>query len=413
MAPRKKEAPHGEREVPLPEGKNSLMVPDKTPAHAELIKKRRLGQTKLEVKAHQVGTSNATNPGNLGMFDYAHLRCPLPNDLKSSEIFAPQPKSPHPESYFLMRRSVDGYISATGMFKASFPWAKVAEEKAEREYVQKIPATSQDEVAGNVWIPEALALELAEEYGIVPWVVALLDPEPVTAVADDKKSISPPPKFNFNMSELIAFPQPSATPSGRGRGRPRAGSPAKGGATPGGKAAGSPRKARAKKEPKESSASNAATARAASESLQSALESAASAADGESVDGERVKVIVDNEVEINGDTETTHTTVKIDMPAGSSELPMPEDTEAMIATAKEMVEEARKIEGESSNKTAKAKRKAEVLDDEDEEIAEDETQPAKRQKLLEQKLKKERVRTRALLGIAATLAVGAIIPYII
>ena len=250
------------------------------------------------------------------------------------------------------------------------------------------------------------ALELAEEYGIVPWVVALLDPEPVTAVADDKKSISPPPKFNFNMSELIAFPQPSATPSGRGRGRPRAGSPAKGGATPGGKAAGSPRKARAKKEPKESSASNAATARAASESLQSALESAASAADGESVDGERVKVIVDNEVEINGDTETTHTTVKIDMPAGSSELPMPEDTEAMIATAKEMVEEARKIEGESSNKTAKAKRKAEVLDDEDEEIAEDETQPAKRQKLLEQKLKKERVRTRALLGIAATLAVG-------
>ena len=54
------------------------------------------------MKPGQVGTSNATKPENLGMFDYAHLRCPLPENLKSSEIFAPQLKQPHPEAYFLM-----------------------------------------------------------------------------------------------------------------------------------------------------------------------------------------------------------------------------------------------------------------------------------------------------------------------
>lgn len=40
------------------------------------------------------------------------------------------------------------------MFKASFPWAKHAEEKAEREYLKTLPSTSEDEIAGNVWITE-------------------------------------------------------------------------------------------------------------------------------------------------------------------------------------------------------------------------------------------------------------------
>jgi hypothetical protein len=42
------------------------------------------------------------------------------------------------------------------MFKIAFPWAKHAEEKAEREYLKIKESTSQDEVAGNVWISPAL-----------------------------------------------------------------------------------------------------------------------------------------------------------------------------------------------------------------------------------------------------------------
>lgn len=63
-----------------------------------------MGQTKLEVKPGQVGINNATKPENLGLFDYAHLRAPLPKDLKGSEIFAPHAHQPSPEAYFLMVR---------------------------------------------------------------------------------------------------------------------------------------------------------------------------------------------------------------------------------------------------------------------------------------------------------------------
>ena len=57
-------------------------------------------------------------------------------------------------AYCVQRRSLDGYVSATGMFRASFPWAKAAEEHDERLYLKSVPSTSHDEVAGNVWIPE-------------------------------------------------------------------------------------------------------------------------------------------------------------------------------------------------------------------------------------------------------------------
>ena len=70
----------------------------------ELLARRRLGQTNLSVKPAQIGTSNATKPENLGVFEYAHLRAPLPKDLEGSEIFPSHSPQQQPESYFLMVR---------------------------------------------------------------------------------------------------------------------------------------------------------------------------------------------------------------------------------------------------------------------------------------------------------------------
>lgn len=68
----------------------------------EVVSKRRLGQTELNVDPGQVGTSNATKIENLGKFDYAHLRVPLPKDLKGSGVFGGSRNSTPPDAYFLM-----------------------------------------------------------------------------------------------------------------------------------------------------------------------------------------------------------------------------------------------------------------------------------------------------------------------
>jgi hypothetical protein len=42
------------------------------------------------------------------------------------------------------------------MFKIAFPWAKLEEEKAEREYLKTREGTSEDEIAGNIWVSPLL-----------------------------------------------------------------------------------------------------------------------------------------------------------------------------------------------------------------------------------------------------------------
>lgn len=64
----------------------------------DLVARRRLGQTDLKVRAAQLGTSNATKSKNLGMFDYAHLKAPLPRDMLNPELFG----NTTPDFYFLM-----------------------------------------------------------------------------------------------------------------------------------------------------------------------------------------------------------------------------------------------------------------------------------------------------------------------
>lgn len=398
----------------LPERVNPLMTEDIAP-YETLVARRRLGQTDLAVKATQVGTSNSTKPKNLGHFDYAHLRAPLPKGIMSG-IFKPSPAS-----YFLMRRSHDGYISATGMFKATFPYAEAAEEDEERKYVKSLETTSVDETAGNVWIPPQSALKLAEEYQILPWIKALLDNTPIEVNLPKDgppKPINPPPAF-FNMpQEPLAAPTPS-------RGRPRrSASPSK---------IASPKKTtgttRPRKTKKEGSiepstkliSKNLQNASKATSDEEKTIEVQAIAEAFEETKDEPVepvvRVKVDTDVEAKGETEITHTHVEIEMPAGSAELPLPEDTEAMIAKAKDMVDAAVKAQAEkgqavvSGELPKRTKRKAKEVDEDGEEEGAIAPAPAAKKAKVETELRKERVKTRALIGISATLVVGAAVQF--
>jgi len=144
----------------------------------------------------------------MGTFDYAHLRVPLPKDLTGSGIFSLNRSAAFPESYFLMRRSSDGYISATGMFKAAFPWASLHEEEAERKYQKTFPSAGGDEVAGSVWIAPEESLALSEEYGMRHWIEALLDPAPIEKGNKDKVNthIQQPPQIRSRQR----YPRPPA-----------------------------------------------------------------------------------------------------------------------------------------------------------------------------------------------------------
>ncbi|KAK3721054.1 hypothetical protein LTR37_003344 [Vermiconidia calcicola] len=373
----------------LPEGRNPMLEEDAAPPYELLVERRCLGQTELKVKPGQVGTTNATKPDNLGTLDYAHLRVPLPKDLTSSGIFTKPRNSKWPEAYFLMRRSTDGFISATGMFKAAFPWAKVEEEQAEKDYIKGLDTTSSEEVAGNVWIHPDQALDLADEYGIRMWIAALLDPEPIThGTSDPNKYIESPPAYR--KTEMLngagTDKQPGKKVDGRRSTRaqksesPTKKMPARKIATPR-----KPRKGRGKSVEPES-------------------------VNGDAQLQETVKVEVETEAHptASGDEEIEHTKVNIEMPMGHPDLDIPDDAEGMLAKAREMVAEAEKIGGPS---TLKGKRKAvEMIDSDDEEAIG--SAPTKRARKAELELRKERLRRKTLTGIATTLAFGALLPVV-
>ena len=136
------------------------------------------------------------------------------------------------------------------------------------------------------------------------------------------------------------------------------------------------------------------------------MNDAASAVDAESVADDTAKVNVESRIETRGDTTTETTNVKFEMPKGTSELPLPESPEQMIEQAKEIVEEARRLDGEAGS--SRSKRKAEQLDEELDNDESNESQPPKRARLLEQQIRREKVRNRALVGVAATLFIGSV-----
>ncbi|KAH7395068.1 hypothetical protein DE146DRAFT_68763 [Phaeosphaeria sp. MPI-PUGE-AT-0046c] len=418
----------------LPAGKNPLLEPIESTAKDILVERRRLGQTNLTVKPGIAGVANATKSDNMGTFDYAHLRVPLPKDLAGSGIFTLNRTSTYPESYFLMRRSSDGYISATGMFKAAFPWASLSEEEAERKFQKTFPSAGGDEVAGSVWIAPEEALSLADEYSMRHWIEALLDPAPIEKGSKDKVNthIQQPPIFDIDNATPAPLPSHSNLRTSTRARSTRSVSPGKM-ATPSRKIA-TPRKPRtargaAKAESSkaeellESSASKAASA------LQSVIANGVDVDDSvasESVSGEVkeveaqedvvkegvVHIEVHETVEKNGNTETKSTNVSIDVPHNHAELPEPEDPTKMIEEARRMVEEAQKLEaGSSSDIIKSSKRKVEEVVEEEELAAGRPSKSARTAYTTEQKLAKEKVTRRALFGVFAMAAVGTAFQY--
>ena len=120
-----------------------------------------------------------------------------------------------------------------------------------------------------------------------------------------------------------------------------------------------------------------------------------------------VHIEVQQTVETNGDTEKTSTNVTVDVPHDHPALPEPEDPAALIAEAKRMVAEAQKLDAESSARPVKSAKRGieDVLDAED--IAEERLNKlAKVAYTTEQKMTKEKVTRRALVGVGIMAAIG-------
>lgn len=122
-----------------------------------------------------------------------------------------------------------------------------------------------------------------------------------------------------------------------------------------------------------------------------------------------VEVEVTETTEVTEDGQTAHAEVSLDLPL-LSEVPSTADTEAMIAEAKGMVEEAIKAQdqadGNPAELTVKVTKKRKPEEDDDEETSVESAQRAKKAKVLENKLKQERVRNRSIFGVSVAFALA-------
>lgn len=279
-----------------------------------------------------------------------------------------------------------------------------------------VEATTQNEANNHP------AVVLAAEYGFAPWIEALIDPTPVI---NERSRIASPARSTPTADDKIAGTPERASL----RRSTRSASPSKR----------TPRKTTRKSlAPKvESALKNEVTGETTEVKRKGGR--AASEEVGEDVltkkkpifkmpkvpaavpeESGNVKVAVESTTETNGITETTQTKVKVEVP---KEFKMPETTEEMIAKAKEMVEAARELDAGAGVVSAKAKgrkrkvEEVEEVEDRDGGIegaepvegdAQVEAQPNKKVKL-ESEIRKEKIRTRALIGLSATLAIGYVL----
>lgn len=270
------------------------------------------------------------------------------------------------------------------------------------------------------------------------WVRALLDPtDIVQSPSSAKKQITPPPKFELPLDE----PTPS---SQRGRSR-RSASPSK--------KSTSPRKSRTGRAAKDVLATPSTTAanNSLQENLELSLESEASPPVLPTVEETEVKAggspekkskgrktkkttaeteeetaekkeekkteknkkkdlkEKETQVEVTAaadaadNAQSTQATISLDMPL--SEAPSATETQEMIAKAKEMVEDAIKTQ-QTEGTAPQTSKKRKPVEEDDEETAAEAAQRTKKARVLEDKLKREQVRNRALFGVSAAFALA-------
>ncbi|KAK6515643.1 hypothetical protein TWF506_007966 [Arthrobotrys conoides] len=429
----------------LPLRFNPLLT-ENDPSKDDLIELRRLGQTKLSTNTKPSAVAGSSTVPQQVLFSYVHLRAPLPQDI-NPEIFGGTATGTKPEAYFLMRRSKDGYVSSTGMFKASFPYATKQEEESERRIVKTRFEISSDETAGNAWISPDDALTLATEYRCRVWIEALLDDRPVNSDPRNK-AITPPPPYRPNKSGAESLSPASAKTKTIARSvspQPRKIAPMR-----------KPRSARAVISTKDSSI----TPDTSEQPPASAPSSNDSSAPGLSIDDEtttitaktitttietstetfkiedateidtadspshissavvkpelkdediKAEVEVEATVEDNGDVVLESTHVKVEILSPSDELSLLPDSANDIAKATEMVAEAIK----ECNSESSASKKRKIEDSFSQDIPSIETleinspKKSKRVRVMDV-ITEERFQKRALLGLGATVALGGL-----
>lgn len=162
-----------------------------------------------------------------------------------------------------------------------------------------------------------------------------------------------------------------------------------------------------------------------------------------------VRVSVQSEVQDDGELQTTHTTVKVEVPANSPDLALPTDTEGVVGVAKEIIENMKHMQDtqvevnmqkslpptatSTSKKSLKRSRDEyeddlegpeevieEIVDVDDERVegvnekereeARREDRPAKRVRIMvpAEEYRKEKVKGRALLSLGGAFAVGCV-----
>jgi hypothetical protein len=70
------------------------------------------------------------------------------------------------------------YFMSTAMFDAAYPFATDSEKEAEKAYIQKNYSTVVDKNVKGVWVTSDVALQIAKEYELTPYIEALIAASP-------------------------------------------------------------------------------------------------------------------------------------------------------------------------------------------------------------------------------------------